>query len=188
MATSQNSINQLNADRTAVPSGQYLTCKAVVVSNIAPAVDTIYFAPVFIYQTQTFTHISFATTVVTASSYKLAIYADLNGKPTGAPLTNSSVTSGSLTTASATTQDVAFGTPVTLTPGIYWLAIKTNTVGTLVNCTQGVNSVPSMDMTSTTGRQAKFADAYANALPTMTSNTPTYTAATLTPFIGLKAQ
>lgn len=86
---------------------------------------TLYFNPIYISKTTTFTNIATGIQSGNVGTTVLGLYNDSgNGKPTGSPIANSN--SGSLSNATGTVVNFTFGSPITLTPGVYWCALSTS--------------------------------------------------------------
>lgn len=152
--------------------------------------NTISFSPVYVKTRTTFTDLGFATNTIVSGSYKVGVYANNAGTPTGTPVTNSTVTIGPFTTAAATQQTATFSVAITLNPGWYWLAVMADTTGT-VEMTPAVNTgflFGASDLTNFAGPRPTFAQTYTNGLPDMTNNSLTLTANTSMLLAGLKAQ
>lgn len=177
--------------RPKIPSAKYLATPiygAVSISTFSNGI--IYFAPIYVKLRTTFTDFGIAPVVCTATNYKVGIYADLNGAPTGNPVTNSTGTIGPITVAAVTQQNLTFGTPVPLATGWYWLAILKDTSGTDNSASANFSGLLTglTDLTTSVGDRISYTQAYASGLPDMTSNTVTRTSGSTTPFLGLKTQ
>lgn len=97
-------------------------------AGAAMVVNTIYFAPLVIYQDVTTTALmAEVSTAIAASNFQLAIYAmDPTSKlPIGAALTSTS----SMSSATATQVSSILGAPLSLPAGQYWAAVNTDTGG-----------------------------------------------------------
>lgn len=95
-------------------------------AGAAMAVNTIYFAPLVIYQDITITALmAEVSAAIAASNFQLAIYAmDPTTKlPIGAPLT----TTASMSAATATQVSSTLGSALALPAAQYWAAVNTDT-------------------------------------------------------------
>lgn len=149
------------------------------------AAGTIYFSPLVIYERVTISTLAI-TVSVAGSNCNIAIYpSDPTSKRplvAAAPLAST----GSFAIGSATTFSPALTTPVTLDPGLYWLAHNTDAVAT-INC-QTSTQVWAMNYTgastaaiaASTANAGKYhfelVGAFASGWPT--SGTPTEVAGT----------
>ena len=158
-------------------------------SNAAPnAADVIYFAPFILDKPITFT--GGRMRVVTggaASSVKGAVWANstVSNRPLGAPLFTDNT--GIATATSATTVALAFGAG-TLNPGIYWFGSKFT--GTLPTMLATAATIPLLSYLAGTTDMANssmsFADAYANAMPTLSEGAGFTFAALATPVMAFQ--
>ena len=187
------SFTDVSAWRTLpIQSGDYLSTATMssAISTFTASLNTVYFAPVLVTKNMTFTGLAFSTVVVTAASYKVAVYqTDSNQMPTGLPITGTSATLGPFTTAAATQQTSTFGSAITLPPGLYYIAILPDTSGT-VGATSANNTTwmtGTADVSVNTGRRFSFALAYASGLGDATGIVVTYTTSGLL-VAGLKVQ
>jgi hypothetical protein len=125
----------------------------------------------------------------------MAIYDDSGtGKPLGAPLSNSTVSFNPTTQAAGANVDAAFSSPLTLTPGNYFLALALTFTGTFTtnpiltsltpigNTWLGTNST-SLGNISTKGWMTSGASA--STMPTISSP---FQGSGAFPIIALKAQ
>lgn len=168
-------------------SGGYLTNSTSTSASITFAINTLIAFPVTVSKSCTALAVSFAPVIVTTTSYKTALYADNNGVP-GTIVAGTAVTSSPLTTATITSEDNTFSSPVALTPGLYWMAIKTDTSGTITaeGSTSAVFVFGALDATGASLRYS-VADTYANALSGSFPGSPTFNAGN-TPKLYLKIQ
>lgn len=116
--------------RGSVPlSGGYLlTANGGGTSTGAISDTNVRMVPVTVKRTTTFTGLSTFLTVAavgaTSPLIVMGVYADDgNGRPLGAPITGSTVSVTPVGASTTANTDVAFGTPLTLQPGNYFLAI-----------------------------------------------------------------
>jgi len=127
-----------------------------VSSGTAYAANTIYFAPLVIYQDVTITDLAAEiTTAVAASNFQLAIYAmDATTKrPTGAALTSTSNMSGAATTSVGST----LASPVVLAAGLWWAAVNSDSAIGLRTVAQSQGWIASLVGSATLGNIAKSA-------------------------------
>lgn len=151
------------------------------------AVDVIYFHPFRIFKPVTFTA-GWARVVTggAASSAKSGIWdnSTVSMRPLGAPLFKDDT--GVATATSATTVVLALGAG-TLGPGFYWAGMKfTGTLPVMYNI--GANDQTTNYLMGTAGAVTNvglaFADAYANAMPTLAEGA-SFTSPTVVPLMGL---
>lgn len=133
------------------------------------AVDMIYFFPFRIYRTLNFSGgNAYVVTGGAGSAIKAAIWANspVSNRPLGAPLYKDDT--GIATTASSTAVALAFGAGA-LAPGYYWAGVKgTGTLPVMVSTgsfTQISNYLAGVAGGSPGHTMLRFADAYANAMP-----------------------
>jgi len=91
-------------------------------TSIQHATGEIRYIPFIITKSMTFTHIGINTAATAAGNTNMAIYASNsdNNKPTGSPI--SGTTSGSVANTTNAQISFTFSSPVTLSPGVHWLA------------------------------------------------------------------
>ncbi|MPZ57627.1 MAG: DUF2793 domain-containing protein [Rhizobiales bacterium] len=155
-----------------VASKFYPTIGASTASNQpVPDADTLYLTPFECRMKMTLT--SLAIRVVTAgtgSSVKMALWADKNGRPIGAPLAANNT--GAATTSNGTTVSQAIS--LTLHPGVYWVG-SVHTGSPLPQCVRVANTDSSVssqmgvsDLTNVSAIALSIAQAYANDLSALT--------------------
>lgn len=177
--------------RPAIASARYLVPHSYGgLSNTTMTLNRIYLTPVHVAQSGVYTDFGLSTVAVTAASYKVGIYADSNGVPTGNPIAGSTGTIGPFTTASATNQTYTFSSPLTLNTGMYWLAAVTDVSGTVTNIsnTGQPNLFGAPDMTSGNGAIVYYSSTYASGLVDLTGVSLTYSSGTGSFYYGLKKQ
>lgn len=172
-----------------IVSGRYLvTPNPIGVSSFTHATASAYCTPVYAGKRQTFTGISFGiSTSSTNLNVKVIAYVN-NAGVAGAAVAGTATTAGPYTVVADTSQDVAFASPVTFDPGWYFLCIQTDQNQSLIalnsSAIMGVMGASNMLQT---GPRLSFTNTYASGFPDPGS-TFTYTAATGTTHLGLKAQ
>jgi len=178
--------------RPAIAAARWLVPMAFGgLGNATMTLNRIYLTPIFVPHAGNYTDFGLSTVAVTAASYKVGIYADNNGIPTGTPLSGSTGTIGPVTTASATQQTLTFGAAFNFAaPGQYWLAGLTDVSGTVTNVPNTAQTnlfgAPSVD--SGNGAQLYVAGTYAAGLVDLTGATLVYANGTGSFNFGLKKQ
>lgn len=136
-------------------------------SAAIPAVDTIYFAPFFMPDTFTMTAAKLRVgTGGAGSSIKGGIWANspISNRPLGAPLIVDNT--GVATTGTGVTVSLALAG--TLNPGFYWFGVKTTGTPPALQALDTSTLVANMmGLSDPVNITISFADAYANALPTI---------------------
>ncbi|MFM0503985.1 glycosyl hydrolase family 28-related protein [Paraburkholderia caffeinilytica] len=123
-------------------------------------------SPFFVHQASTFTAIGANVTVAGSSGavIRLGIYADLNGYPN-----NLIIDAGTIDGTSATAQQITFGSPVTLAPGLYWIggAIQgaPTTQPTVTVNGNGLQTVGATSLSAAMSATAGFSQTATGALP-----------------------
>ena len=181
------------------PSGQYLVTANTGTSGTSAgpwALGLVYYTPLQVQATQTFTGLSTNMTTQAAGGTSpliiMGLYNDIGTgtKPTGGPVANSQV-SFTPTTQAPGNVDVAFSSPITLSAGTYWAAwvltsgsaLTTNpTIVTLAPL--GNTVLSTLGNSSQKGWQSNTSSSAAS-LPTGISP---YLGSGGWPIIGLKAQ
>lgn len=154
-------------------AGRYYptTTNTVSISAAVPATNTVYLYLFYVPRTVTITHLGArVVTGQSGSAIKTGIWANLNGRPYGAPLAADNTGVATETTGSTVDSPAA----ITLQTGWYWFGSKcTGTLPTLVSLTAlhrndvhyGVTSLASA------GHPAlSIASTYANDMPTFTDS------------------
>jgi hypothetical protein len=154
---------------------QYSLWNGVVQNAVIPAIDIIYFYPVYIPLTLVFT--SGAIRVATGgagSSVKVGIWRNstVSGRPVGAPVAADNT--GASTTG---TGQIAIAISGTLTPGWYWIGTKTTGTPCTPVATNGIMGFNMPNGTIVSSALLSFGDTYSNSMPTLAEGA-TFTALT----------
>lgn len=144
---------------------QYSLWQGAIQNAVIPAVDIIYFYPIYIPLTLVFT--SGAIRVATGgagSSVKIGIWRNspVSGRPLGAPVAVDNT--GAATTG---TGQIAIAIAATLTPGWYWVGTKTTGTPCTPVATNGILGFNVPQGSTVSAGLISFGDAYANAMPTL---------------------
>lgn len=176
-------------------SGRYLTPNVAALSTITLTANIIFTAPVFVQKRSVFTAIGFSvsafTYTATALNISTAIYADSGGVPGALVAGTTAATVISSTVSSATNYDGTFSSPVTLAPGIYWLAILADSPSSTTiissNTASSTNLTGVSTMANNNGARVQVARTYGSGFIDP-FGTPTFAEAAAFPWLGLKVQ
>lgn len=182
-------------------SGNYYCCNLVLGNpgtgagnNVTPQTGTLYFFPIIIPTSSTFTDIAVNCTAGSAGTHAvLGIYGSNSGnnQPAGSPIANSNSTS--LSTASTAVADYTFSAAITLSPGVYWCAISTDastaTFAGNVSLRDCINLYGDTSATADPGSIGGWSQSfvYSATLPAVSTLTAVSATARMT-YIFLKAQ
>jgi hypothetical protein len=110
-------------------SGRWYAAPPKSGSTGTPSADTVYFVPTPIYRPCVISDLALAlnTSSGGAQSARLAVYADLNGVPTGSVLSDGSATID--LTQAAGAYSVTLNANVSVNTGLIWLAVWVSTSG-----------------------------------------------------------
>ena len=111
-------------------SGRYYGVAAAAASNTVSAANTIYLSPVIIYRPVTIANVVFNETAAATVSQTCrgAIYADVGGVPTGAPLKEGAAALDLVANGIASA-DIALASSLSVNPGLIWIAFWFETSG-----------------------------------------------------------
>lgn len=148
--------------------------------------NSMFFVPIYIYKTQTFTGMAYWATASTPNA-RFGVYTNNNGVP-GTLVGGTEIGAAAIVTGS--TQDRAFTAPVSFTPGWYWMAILTDGTVTLTSSTSSNNNhaIHGVGVLSMTGMNVRLTAAQTyGALPS-SAPTASWTEASGMIVLALKAQ
>lgn len=116
--------------------------------NKSTGTGLLFFSPFFVTKSTTYTHIGTLTGATTSGTVVMGIYNDSGSMaPTGSPITNSNSTSIAL--SASTFASYTFSSAITLSPGIYWLALSVSATNNIASPVSGNTYVRGMGINAT---------------------------------------
>lgn len=178
-------------------SGRWYGTFPANTGNTTSVADTIYLTPFEVYRPFSITNIAFNETAAatTSQSARGAVYADVAGAPSGAPLREGAA-SLDLVANGISSADIALTSAISLNVGIIWIAFWFQTsggtfaqfgrisgAGSNSSVIGATSAIGALGLTSGGASGYTMSSAFGASFPTLAS----LSAASITPFVAVKA-